>query len=367
MHLKAANKYSKMVFPVMLIFVLLFGILGCAGPDEEAVDEEITTDEEVFELSLAHFQPSTHEVETVLIQGWIEKIEEATDGRVIIESYPGGTLIPGTEIYEGVVDGVADIGHSCQAYTRGRFPVQETLLVPGLYWENALVADWTLMDLIEELEPEELDNVKNMFFWTTGRGDLLTQEPVRNMEDLSALEVGVTAGERADALSRLGSTGNVLPMPDQYEAIQRGLTDGTIAPVETLKSFRIAEVVDYVTFTPMLYNQLLFMVMNLDTWNSLPPDIQDTIEEVNEEYYEEVVAGFYDWLEELAYEWMEEEGIALEFIELPEEEEQKWVELIEPMYDDHIEYLNEQGLPGEDIFDTTLELIDKNLEKYGTQ
>jgi len=64
---------------------------------------------------------------------------------------------------------------------------------------------------------------------------------------------------------------------------------------------------------------------------------------------------------------MEEEGIALEFIELPEEEEQKWVELIEPMYDDHIEYLNEQGLPGEDIFDTTLELIDKNLEKYGTQ
>lgn len=356
----------KILIIITLMLVLFFGIIGC-GEAEDVIDEEAPADDEVFELSLAHFQPSTHEVETVLIQGWIERIEEATEGRVLIESYPGGTLIPGTEIYEGVVDGVADIGHSCQAYTRGRFPVQETLLVPGLYWENALVADRVLTDLIEELEPQELDDVKNMFFWTTGRGDLLTQEPVRNMDDLSALEIGVTAGERADALGRLGSTGNVLPMPDQYEAIQRGLTDGTIAPIETLKSFRIAEVVDYVTFTPMLYNQLLFMVMNLETWNSLPPDIQDTIEEVNEEYYEEVVAGFYDWLEELAYEWMEEEEIELEFIELSQEEEQKWVELIEPMYDDHIEYLNEQGLPGEDIFETVLELIDKNLEKYGAQ
>ena len=363
------RKILTILFPLVLILVLSLGIAGCGEPEEPAPDEPAPDpggEEEVYELSLAHFQPSTHEVETILIQDWIDEIEEATDGRVQITSYPGGTLVEGPEIIEAIVDGVADIGHSAYAYTRGRFPVIETLLVPGLYWDNAKVADWTAMEFIEELEPEELEDVKHLFSFTTGRGDLLSQEPVRSMEDLSGLEIGVTAGERADALERLGSTGNVMPMPDQYEAIQRGLTDGTIAPMETLKSFRIAEVVDYVTETPMMYNQVLFMIMNQETWDSFPPDIQETIEEVNKEYYEEVVAGFYDWLSfDLVYEWLEEEGIELEYIELDEEEEERWVEEIEPLYDEHIEYLNEQGFPGEEVFDTAMKLIEENREKYG--
>ncbi|MDO9536371.1 MAG: TRAP transporter substrate-binding protein [Bacillota bacterium] len=346
----------KMVCVLLIIFlIVLLTLVGCGKPSEK----------EVFELTLAHFQPPVHEVETVLIQGWIKAIEEATDGRVKITSYPGGTLIPGTEIYEGVVDGAADIGHSCYAYTRGRFPVLETLLVPGLQWPNAKVADWVQMDLIKELNPDELKDVKHLFSWTTGRGDLLTKVPVERKEDLSGLEIGVTAGERADALRRLGASGVVLPMPEQYEAISRGLTKGVVAPMETLKSFRLAEVVDHVTITPMLYNQLLFMVMNLDKWNSLPPDIQNIIEKVTEDYYEEVVAGFYDWLAELVFEWLAQEGIELEIIYLSKEEEERWVNDIKPLLDNHIKYLNDKGLPGQEIYNTTLKIIEKNTEIYG--
>ena len=347
---------------VVLFSIALFAMVGCA-PSAPTADEPAPTGE-IYELTLAHFQPPVHEVETVLIQGWIEAIDEATDGRVKITSYPGGTLLPGTEIFEGVVDGAADIGHSVYAYTRGRFPVIETLLVPGLEWPNAKVADWVLMDLIEEIDPEELKDVKHLFSWTTGRGDLLTKTPISTMEDLSGIVIGVTAGERADALARLGSTGHVAPMPDQYEAIARGLTSGAIAPMETLKSFRIAEVVNYVTITPMLYNQLLFMVMNMDTWNSLPPDIQQTMEAVTKEYYTNVVAGFYDWLEELAFEWIEAEGIDLEITYLTAEEQERWVKQIEPMFEGQIQHLNNQGLPGDDIFKTVLELIDKNSTLY---
>jgi TRAP-type C4-dicarboxylate transport system substrate-binding protein len=364
MRSKLIKKYFKIVSIILTLF-LFFGISGC-GNSKKDVNVEPTKDEKVFKLSLAHFQPSTHEVETVLIQGWIKEIEKATEGRVQITSYPSNTLIPGTEIFDGIVDGVADIGHSAYAYSRGRFPVIETLLVPGLYWENAKVADWTVMDFIEKLDPAELNDVKHLFSWTTGRGDLLTKEPIQRMEDISSLEIGVTAGERADALKRLGSTGIVLPMPDQYEAIQRGLTNGVIAPMETLKSFKLAEAVNYVTFTPMLYNQLLFMVMNIETWNSLPPDIQEIIENVNKKYYEEVIAGFYDRLSgELVYEWLEKEGIELVFNRLTEEESERWVEHIKPMFDDHIDYLNKRGLPGKEIFDSALELMGNNLEKYG--
>lgn len=377
MYHKKVKRDVKVIVCVVLTILLTLGFIGCAKPaDPKATpttptapttpaQEKAPDSGEVFNLSLAHFQPATHEVETVLIQGWIERIKEETNGRVIITSFPGGTLIPGREIYEGVVDGVADIGHTAYAYTRGRFPVIETLLVPGLNWQSALVADRTVMELIEVLQPQEIADVKHLFSFTTGRGDLLTQAPIKRMEDLRGLEIGVTAGERADALRMLGSTGVVLPMPEHYEAIQRGLTKGVIAPMETLKSFRIAEVVNYVTHTPMLYNQILNMVMNLDTWNSLPPDIQQTIDRVTKEYYDEVIAGFYDWLEELVHEWLAKEGFNLEITILSPEEEQRWIKQIEPMFDDHVKYLNEKGLPGKDILNTVVELNKKNLDKYG--
>ncbi len=359
---------------LLLIFILLTCLVstGCAveSPEEatkpslENQGETVQQSEDVFELTLAHFQV-VYEIEEVLIQGWIKALDEATDGRVKITSYPGGTLISGTEIYEGVIDGVADIGHSCYAYTRGRFPVLETLLVPGLEYPNAKVSDWTVTEFIKELDPDELKDVKHLFTWTTGRGDLLLQEPVEKMEDLSGRTLGVTAGERADALGKLGATGVVLPMPEHYEAVSRGLTEGILCPMENLKSVRLAEVVDYVTITPMLYNQLLFMVMNLDKWNSFPPDIQNIIESVTEEYYEEVVAGFYDWIAEITMEWLEEEGFEIKVTNLSEQEKERWIGKIAPMMDEHVEYLNDKGLPAEEIVNTALKIIEKNIEKYG--
>jgi len=345
------NVLVALIFPLLLVAL----VLGGCGAQEETKSE---TKAEIFEFSLAHFQPATHEVETILIQDWIKRIEEATDGRVKITSYPGGTLLQGPEVYEGVVSGVADIGHSCYAYTRGRFPVMEAMMVPGIEYNNAKVSDWVAMDVIKELNPAELEDVKHLFTWSTGRGDILSKAPVRNLDDLSGVELGVTAGERADALKSLGGTGTVMPMPEHFEAISRGITKGVVAPMETLKSFRIGEVTNYVTETPFLYNQLLFMVMNKDKWNSLPTDIQNTIDETNERFYKESVAGFYDELNETAIKWAQDE-YSIEMITLSDQETQKWMDILNPLLDKRIAELNEKGLPGKEIMDTTLKLADK--------
>jgi len=347
-----------LILPLLLISLILG---GCSAQEETKSKPE--EKKEVYELTLAHFQPPTHEVETILIQDWIKRIEEATDGRVKITSYPGGTILQGPEIYEGVVSGVADIGHSCYAYTRGRFPIMEAFMVPGIAYNNAKVSDWVAMDGIKEFDPAELKDVKHLFTWSTGRGDLLTKVPVRDLAGLSGVEIGVTAGERSDALKLLGGTGIVMPMPEHFEAISKGVTLGVVAPMETLKSFRIGEVTNYVTETPFLYNQLLFMVMNKDKWNSLPTEIQNTIEEVNKQFYEDVVAGFYDQLNEVAIKWAQDEH-SMEMITLSEEEAQKWKDILKPLLDKRISTLDESGLPGKEIVDRIMELADKYNQEY---
>jgi len=93
-------------------------------------------------LRLAHFFPATHPAETVLVKGWSDAITAATNGKVKISSYPGESLLKAADIYNGVVEGVNDIGLSCFAYTPGRFPVLESFELPGVVSLGGLFASW---------------------------------------------------------------------------------------------------------------------------------------------------------------------------------------------------------------------------------
>jgi len=69
--------------------------------------------------------------------------------------------------------------------------------------------------------------------------------------------------------------------------------------------------------------------MNLDKWNSLDPETQQAIEEVNEKYFEEVATGLWDKQNESALKWAVEDN-GMEIITLPEEESEKWIQKIKP-------------------------------------
>jgi len=99
--------------------------------------------------------------------------------------------------------------------------------------------------------------------------DLFTKKPIETLVDLEGMQIGATAGLRADAVSFLGASPIVQPMPEWYESLSKNIMQGGIAPVETLQGFRLGEVLaDYITLTPFLFSQLFFVVMNNDKWNS---------------------------------------------------------------------------------------------------
>jgi TRAP-type C4-dicarboxylate transport system substrate-binding protein len=72
-------------------------------------------------LNYSIFFPSAHG-QCKAGMSWANEVEKRTDGRVKINVYPGGTLTKANQCYDGVVKGISDIGMSCFAYTRGRFP-----------------------------------------------------------------------------------------------------------------------------------------------------------------------------------------------------------------------------------------------------
>ncbi len=348
---------SKKILSVLLILIMGAAV-GCSNTSSEPEQEQAT----VVELRLAHFFPSTHPAETELIQPWIKAIEEATDGQVIITSYPNQTLLNADSIYAGVVDGSTDLGLSCFSYTRGRFPVLEVFELPGITYNNSKVASKVAWEGIQELDPPEIQDTKLMMVLTTGPGDLYTKDPVRNLQDLQGMEIRAT-GLSAKTLETLGAVPAAMPQSDAYEALTKGVVKGNLGPVEVLKGWKQAEVTSYITQTPFLYNTLFFVTMNLGKWNSLDPDTQQAIEAVNKEYFEKVAISLWDKQNEDALTYaVDEQG--MEIITLAPEEAEKWISLVQPIQDEFAARMDGEGNKGQEILDTVKKLAKKYNAEY---
>lgn len=355
-----------------LILIVTLALSGCGSQQSEKTNDSGASEtkkpqaeQKPIELTFAHFFPATHLVETEIAQGYVKAIDEATGGRVKITSFPAGTLVASTETYDGVVKGVADMGLSVYAFTRGRFPVLETFLMPGVAYNNSEAASWALMEGIEKLNPKEIQDTHHLFSFAAGPGDLFTtKKAIRQLADLKGLQIGATAGIRAEAIETLGATPVVLPMNEWYEALSKNIMDGGVAPLESLKGFRLGEATgNYITLTPFLYNQLFFTVMNKDKWESLPPDIQQIITDTTKKFYAEHLPTLFNRIDAGGLKYIKEKR-NVEVITLSEEEQALWLGKIEPLQDKYVASLNEKGLPGDDILKTVKELAEKYNKEY---
>ena len=76
-----------------------------------------------------------------------------------------------------------------------------------------------------------------------------------------------------------------MPQPETYDALQKGVVDGTFCPIETLKGWKQGEVINSVTDTSAIgYTTAMFVAMNKKAWDKLPADLQEIFTEVSEEW-----------------------------------------------------------------------------------
>ncbi|WP_034631858.1 TRAP transporter substrate-binding protein [Maridesulfovibrio bastinii] len=305
---------------------------------------------ETYNFTYSNFFPPTH-VQSKLAEEWCQEVEKRTDGRVTISYFPGGTLTRANQCYDGVVQGLSDIGLSALAYSRGRFPVMAVVDLP-LGYKSGVAATKVANAVYEKFKPAELDDVHLMYFHAHGPGLLHTAEkPVRTLEDLKGLKIRAT-GNSAKLVSALGGAPVAMSMPDSYQAIRRGVVNGGMYPIETNKGWKMAEVVDYCTLNyPVAYTTTFFVVMNKEKWEELPEDIQKIITDINKEWALKHGQA-WDHSDQLGKEFFEKKGG--KFITLDEAEGNRWKQKAMPMMDEYIKNVSAKGVDGKAVLDFTV-------------
>ncbi len=282
-------------------------------------------------LTFSIFFPPTHD-QAIAAVDFAKEIEKRTNGQVTVTPFPGGTLTKAPQVYDGVVTGISDMGNSCFAYTRGRFPVTAALDLP-LGYPNGKVASQVVNAFVKEVNPPELQDVKVLYVHAHGPGLLHTKKPVRSLEDLKGMKIRAT-GLSAKVVEALGAVPVAMPQPGTYEALQKGVVEGTLGPIEVLKGWKQGEVIKYTTECfDIGYTTSMFVVMSRKAWDALPADTQKIVDEVSQEWA--AVHG-------AAWDKADADGRAFtqslgnELITLSAEESARWSKAVEPVINDYI-------------------------------
>ncbi len=307
------------------------------------------------ELTYSIFFPATHG-HTLLATEWAKEIEKRTNGAVKINMFPGATLTPADQCYDGVVKGISDIGMSVLSYTKGRFPLSEVIDLPLGYTKGIQVTR-LCNAYYDKFKPKEFDDVKIMYLHGHGPGIFHTKKPVEKMEDLKGMKIRCS-GTSAKVVSALGATPVAMPQNECYDSLQKGVVEGVVSPIETLKGWKFAEVIKSTTQNfGSAYTLGFFVAMNKKKWDSLPKDVQQTIEQVNKEWIDKTGNG-WDEFDKIGTEFTLSKGNKI--IPLSKEEDARWAKTVSPVLDEYVAAMKAKGLPGDEALNFCREWLKNN-------
>lgn len=299
-----------------------------------------------IELKLSLFIPETHVQYNTVIEPWAREIESLTGNRVKFTLYPRAVLAPASEQYDLAESGKADLAFSLPAYTPGRFPMSDAIMLPFMT-RRAESASIVLWNAYRKFFPDEFNKVKLLWLVCHGPGQLMTcKVPVRSLEDLAGLRIRTPDPLVARVIERLGAVPVSMPITKAHEALKSGAVDGIVAPFEAVIPFRFHEVCRYYTQVN-LYTMPFFLVMNSKKYADLPADVRQVINLRSGEALCSDAGKAFDKADAEGLEMVKRHGGQL--IDISARELERWRRMAMPVGDEWVREMVARGLPGADL------------------
>jgi TRAP-type C4-dicarboxylate transport system substrate-binding protein len=325
-------KKQAVFFSILIVMIFALSATGWA---------------KTIKLRFAQQNPDTGWSTVNCVEPWLKQVEEATGGQVKIQAFHGQTLAKGKDMWDAVKTGITDIGWCFHGYWPGMTPLTDVVSLPALPFRSAEEGSTILWKLYETFPAiqNEFKDVKVLLLYTSEPYSLITRKkPVKSIEDIKGMKIRMTGGPPTDMMKALGGVPMLIPMPDNYISLQKGVIDGMGAPWEAINVWRFYEVVDY--FTEVPFPAVYFSIsMNKNKWSKLPKDVQEAIMSVGG------LAGskfwgknFFDAMKDQTIEKLKAEGHGDNIYQLSDEERQRWVDVGgKPVWDAWVKNMNAKG------------------------
>jgi TRAP-type transport system periplasmic protein len=198
----------------------------------------------------------------LLAEGFAKNVEAASKGNIKFV-LSGPETVPGFEQLQPVVSGAFHI-----LFTHGIYHYGQTGISVGLDAVRGTIEERRASGLFDALDKDYqkigLKLVATALSAKTGYAFAL-KAPVGPDGDLKGKKVRGTPAYHP-LIRMLGGAPVVLPIPEVYTALEKGVIDGAASPVVGLLGVRWHEVAKYLAQPSFGFTHQLFL-MNLATWN----------------------------------------------------------------------------------------------------
>lgn len=236
-------------------------------------------------LKMVGFKEKTFLFEDETVGLLADKVEKLSKGRLIIKFAGGPEVMRPFDMGIAVKKGV---------FQMASLPADfYTPLVPGA---EVLIASECTPSEERKLGAYDLllEMHKKAGLFYLGRTSAInvpeflisSNKPVKTREDLKGLKIGAISPAPAPSIGALGCTFSIVPAPEQYIALEKGVVDGILTTRKMFVSSSLFEVIKSFIDHPFFVG-MATTIMNLDAWNQLPKELQDLLIKAQKEAEEE--------------------------------------------------------------------------------
>ncbi len=257
----------------------LCALLVTLGTASHSVAQEYT-------LRLAHPFPKTH-VQGQGYELWAKLVEERSNGRIKVQTFPAASLITAAESLDSVVANAVQASSLMGVWDVGSIPLHNAISLPFLFEDRdhfRRTLDDGLFDLIAEKYEERGVKMLNYFFKGTiaifDRGKFLVTP-----EDFKARNLRGLGGYATLTLTELGANAVSLPTEDIAAALERGVVDGIMTSCLGHLARGWADTAKYVTDIDIIQAGE-GLGINLELYNSMSKEDQALLQDAADEMEE---------------------------------------------------------------------------------
>ena len=236
-----------------------------------------------FEICFSHAEPVSPNWARV----FGPDLEAASKGRIKSTIYWAGSLLPLAEVPSALDSGTITIGNMPTPNFTDLFPLNCRILqLPFMGLKDPLDTVAIYFKLLKEFpEMEEemaASGIKVVGAAPQGRYDLkltFKDREVHLPADISGLQLVPYKNEFMPLLAANNAGGMYVPPIQIFETLEKGVADGYIATWAYAGYFGLTELVkQHVDFGEGgAFQELNLFAMSLETWNELPPDLQQAL------------------------------------------------------------------------------------------
>ncbi len=215
-------------------------------------------------------------------QLFVDRVKKMSGGRIEVTNFNAEVLLGIGETFRGVGSGVADLAVTSSIYHRGIVPVGEFLWAVPFFPVTTLEFYEQIYHFmgIKEVwqEAYKPHNVAHLTYMISDEwGAMVSTRPVEKYADFKGMKVRAF-GIWADWLVHNGASIVTVPGGEVYTAIQTKILDAAaFGSPDAWAGMKMHEVCKYYLNPSVIPYDIVEVIMNLKTFNEMPPELQEVL------------------------------------------------------------------------------------------